>query len=1008
MCDSNQNNCYDDKPSKCIPDCGECPPIRDITLSACTIAETPVVIFPLDSPDVCEGDQMFNGFITQFPIPSSQGGTVETYPQVPGAVQYTPPQLDPECPAPFIGCDNFIFTVLDKSCRKTYVRVFVEVRSDLLSAQICGKVFLNGEIVENIQVELGGGGASDPLSTLSTDTINIETDSNYCLGLLFPGTYTVTLIKPPDENIVAVPSIDYEIDSDGNIVFQVCALEGLTNLSDAFFINEVEPDQRGTVEGRVFYDCERNGTEEGEDFGFDNIQITLSNPTFGNYTTQTLNGDWTLDVPAGNNWTLTTGKPFDEDFGDDFSNWTNTTGNNSIQTPLIVLPNGFLTTSSVGYAPNKEALSGNVSAVCGVQQKLSKEIKSDCEGCGKTLLLSDQKYDTTTSRNILGKKVTGANFNKFDLFDIKPVSVGARDLELFPTLELKSEVVKQLYESEDKTFSVDLPGPNGEIYTVLLYEVQILSNDFMAKTSDGTILPKPKGRYYHGVVENHKSSVTISVYEDRIAGVITVEDVDGDLNLLQEKGTNNYQLRPSTTDQKWICLSDTSKFREVQESLNKQITSRALSTKCTDIYFDVCNDVYQFFGNDATAAENYIIDVFASVNQIFQQAQPTGPEATLRISGIMVWTVDPPFDCSQPDLNGYSNYRSSNAWNGNLAHMVTFNFVSGVAWLGGLCNNNLSYGITGMRSSEVSGQSLNPAYPTYSWNASTIAHELGHNFGSPHTFDCAWVRNAMNNQSLGGCGIGNQQCFPCSQSAPQGGCTQPGEIPEGNTIMGYCDGYSLLNGFGPQPAALVRNAIDNAPCLTACPTEPDCNDFVVSSESSSDTGSNDGTITVQASGGNAGAYIFILSNGDNFVGPSPHTFTGLQCGNYQITVKTDTETCEANISEFVGASIGQLQNVTVTGGPCNVNVSLTLDNNGNYNAALDPIPRGIPAGFPDKMKYTVTITRPNPPYVKFTKVFGVDGDDTSASVSKDIFETDFGVGGISSLVLGDTVLSQNL
>ena len=220
MCDSCE---------KCIPDCGECPPIRDITLKSCTIAGTSVIIYPLLPEE-------FNGFITQFPIQTSQGGSVDTYPLSKGAVVYTPPQLDPECQAPFIGCDSFAYSGLDNKCRKVYFRVFVEIRSDLLSSNVCGKVYLNDEIVPNIQAVLSGPGKSDPLFTISSDLIDLETDSNYCLGLLFPGTYTVTLIKPPG-NIQAVESENYEIDSDGNIVFSVCALEGLINLPDAFFVN---------------------------------------------------------------------------------------------------------------------------------------------------------------------------------------------------------------------------------------------------------------------------------------------------------------------------------------------------------------------------------------------------------------------------------------------------------------------------------------------------------------------------------------------------------------------------------------------------------------------------------------------------------------------------------------------------------------------------------------------------------------------------------------------------
>ena len=95
------------------------------------------------------------------------------------------------------------------------------------------------------------------------------------------------------------------------------------------------------------------------------------------------------------------------------------------------------------------------------------------------------------------------------------------------------------------------------------------------------------------------------------------------------------------------------------------------------------------------------------------------------------------------------------------------------------------------------------AAPTYSWNTKVIAHELGHNLGSPHTHACAWGPNGDEPiDCCGGC-----QCATSATDAPVGG----------GTIMSYCHLFwyvNFNNGFGPEPTALIQNNVANASCLT--------------------------------------------------------------------------------------------------------------------------------------------------------------------------------------------------
>jgi hypothetical protein len=92
---------------------------------------------------------------------------------------------------------------------------------------------------------------------------------------------------------------------------------------------------------------------------------------------------------------------------------------------------------------------------------------------------------------------------------------------------------------------------------------------------------------------------------------------------------------------------------------------------------------------------------------------------------------------------------------------------------------------------------MNPL-PAYSYDVVVVAHELGHNFGSPHTHNCGWVGGPIDT------------CYFL-----EGGCTGTPH-PTVGTIMSYCDteGGTVVMDFGPQPEALIRNSAEAAGCIT--------------------------------------------------------------------------------------------------------------------------------------------------------------------------------------------------
>ncbi|MES1244359.1 MAG: M12 family metallo-peptidase [Acidobacteriota bacterium] len=184
------------------------------------------------------------------------------------------------------------------------------------------------------------------------------------------------------------------------------------------------------------------------------------------------------------------------------------------------------------------------------------------------------------------------------------------------------------------------------------------------------------------------------------------------------------------------------------------------------------------FANNTTTATNYIASLIASMTVIYERdalVRLLQGTTYLRVST----TPDPYNDVSSGNANPSKLQELSNVWNTTYAAIPravvmmlsgkqSGGGASGIAWVNTLCSKYY-----GTSFSQVFVSGTTPS----SGDVLVVAHEIGHNFGSPHTHCYSTpIDNCYNAES--GCYAGTKSC-PASQ-------TINGVTSVTGTLMSYC------------------------------------------------------------------------------------------------------------------------------------------------------------------------------------------------------------------------------
>lgn len=229
-------------------------------------------------------------------------------------------------------------------------------------------------------------------------------------------------------------------------------------------------------------------------------------------------------------------------------------------------------------------------------------------------------------------------------------------------------------------------------------------------------------------------------------------------------------------------------------------------------------------GNTDEQIAQYFAKIIACVNQAYEQEFNT----TIYVPYFLKFTEDEPSpyfsngrepgnlleEFSQDWSSNYSDVTRDAAHLFALIRPAGGSYVGGIAYRGTLCDRAFRGGYA---VSTVWTNQEFPARPTvanaFVWDHFVIAHELGHNVGSPHTHNCFWTPKPVDT-----CQLKEDNTDACYSSTQLGRVVRPG------TIMSYCH---LVNGsttpflFGDRVSEKMRGWVEQS-CLQR-PAQPTLN-----------------------------------------------------------------------------------------------------------------------------------------------------------------------------------------
>lgn len=407
------------------------------------------------------------------------------------------------------------------------------------------------------------------------------------------------------------------------------------------------------------------------------------------------------------------------------------------------------------------------------------------------------------------------------------------------------------------------------------------------------------------------TSMFISVDKDsRLFAMVLGDERTSITTIVPHSATrDSYQIAAGKMPQIPVCAG----AREVPSAYSVPLTRDAGTRGVApgqvgdiELALDITSDLMMGWGGDVDTMITYIVNLVGPVNMIYRRDL----QVDFHIVQVMTHETNPfavDFDGdndidTDDQLNAYRTYvKNSTSAVADLYHLLDAQQnLGGIAYVNVLSGGDHSYrtGVSNVRG-VVSG--IPAGENVFAWDTYVVAHELGHNVGSPHThcyrppIDCCQT-----------------QCV---------GCTQV--VAQQSTIMSYChlaSGGSITMNFHPRVIAEVRPKIEASPLVTPHQSAPE---LIIRGVGDQVIGRNaperSNTLKAKQLNGPPVDQVFIMQN----IGDEPMRITRVVAfGDPQISVIAQPTNGIVAPGERVPVTLRYVPNVP---GPVTSNILITTD-----------------------------------------------------------------------------------
>ena len=476
-------------------------------------------------------------------------------------------------------------------------------------------------------------------------------------------------------------------------------------------------------------------------------------------------------------------------------------------------------------------------------------------------------------------------------------------------------IARETAESSSQFRIGSFPIPGNDSVELILTSIEVFSPNSIIEIADKGGVRKvspPETTFLHGTAEGiEDSQVFLAFTPAGVDGWIRLNQIRYDISDGNGKTLSIHQL----VDQKPMAIDDFCSADRILQPKPKTPSQPTVEQPSGGIAgfgspgdcrrmklaIDTDEEYLQMFGGDVNQAIGYTATLIAGASVIYTEDVNT----RLELSYLRLWNSTDPWNQSSTgdQLYEFRDYLegSKQLVDRDLAHFLSGRGLGGgVAFLGVICDSSYNYGL----SANLGGAFPYPIEDNDggNWDLMVFSHELGHNFGAPHTHD---LTPQVDNCAGGDCSI----------------------VPNA-TVMSYC--HTCEGGlanvrmeFCPENIAIMNNYLSESCDFTVDPSVLCIDDTATASNTTSriiDVLQNDITVGCDLGGiqnhdviGSQGGTIELVSEW----GPSGYdalrytaakNFTGIETFEYQGRSGSVTDTGLVTIEVGDGPSLRPADN----------------------------------------------------------------------------------------------------